>query len=114
MCRLSVSKPGAETQVYILVSHVVSAFFHHLSTKNSQFSFAVLGPVSSAISLAHAVSVMRIVKSSANRNISIQAICFCSPHCGVVFPSTAAAARGHAANRQSNNSVEVGVYDGVW
>jgi hypothetical protein len=65
------------------------------------------------ISLAHAVLFMRIVKSSADRNMSIQAIHFCSPHCGVVFPSTAAAARGHAANRPLNNSVEVGcVYDG--
>jgi hypothetical protein len=92
--------------------HTWSLLF--LNTKEFANFFAVLGPTSSAISLAHAVSAMRIVKSSANRNISIQAICLRSPHCGVVFPSTAAAARGHAANRQSNNSVEVCIYDGVF
>ena len=84
-----------------------------LEWRMAVFFFRSLVRTPVVISLAHAVLFMRIVKSSANRNISIQAIHFCSPHCGVVFPSTAAAARGHAANRPSNNSVEVGcVYDG--
>jgi hypothetical protein len=84
-----------------------------LEWRMAVFFFRSLVRTPVVISLAHAVLFMRIVKSSANRNMSIQAIHFCSPHCGVVFPSTAAAARGHAANRPSNNSVEVGcVYDG--
>jgi len=80
-----------------------------LEWRMAVFFFRSLVRTPVVISLAHAVLFMRIVKSSANRNMSIQAIHFCSPHCGVVFPSTAAAARGHAANRPSNNSVEVGV-----
>ena len=51
--------------------------------------------------------VMPVVRSSANRNISIQGDPFLLPAMWRRLPSTTAAACGHAANRSSNNSVEM-------